>query len=120
MNDVQLIIIVVAFSALIVAEIVSHYLDRKQLTGALADTNQALLIRVDRGLAPYGKQLKPIHDAAMLIESLIDEPTDVLATLLPDDLRLRLVAKLDQVELVTDGIAPEVAENTPVAGTSRE
>lgn len=107
--------LLIAFVGLSIAQLVLYVLDKRGLVAVIGKAVDGIMPTLDQALVPYGPRLTKVYDAATVIESLIDEDTDVLSKMLPAALRKQLIAKLDQVEALTDG-KPEaipLAERTP-------
>ena len=103
MSSNEFYALLVVFSGLSIAQLVLYVLDKRGLVQLAEKAIEGVLPTLDKALVPYGPRLSRVYDAATLIESLIDEDTDVLSKVLPAGLRQQLIAKLDQVEALTDG-----------------
>ena len=104
-------LIAVLFALLSTMQLAALVLGFRRFGDVLGAAARPVMATLDTALAPLGEQLKPIHSAAEVLESLIDAPTDLLYTVLPAALRETLLAKLREIEALTDGKAIPVAED---------
>ncbi len=73
--------------------------------------------RFDDFLSQYGAPLKPVNELVTATATLIDDPNDFLAQLLPDAIEAGVRKALDELKLLTDGrAARQAAPLQPVTG----
>lgn len=73
-----------------------------------------LIQRADVALVPYGAQLRPVNDLAGAVTTLVDQDTDALVQVLPDEVIAALRVLLGHVGKLTNGVADAAAgEDTP-------
>lgn len=122
MSDMQLIVGVLGFVAVALAGVVAYAQRTRQseiaqLAALFGPVLDALVRQADTILAPYGAQLRPLHEAAQLAESLVDEPGDAIIQALerwlhadPDAAVAALKPFFASIRALTDGEAAPLAE----------
>jgi hypothetical protein len=111
-ETINLIAVIVLGLVAIVALIALSYGKRKgddTLVAALGPYQafaEMLAGRLDTVLAQYGDLLKPVYDLSSAAETLIDEPTDFVRKLLPDDVTAIAQEVLKYMKTLSDGQPP--------------
>lgn len=119
MSNEQLIIVVLgALAALALGVIAYISQQRKGDVAALAEllkpVLEALAVRADVALAPYGAALRPAHALVEAAGTLIDEPTDYAVQHLPP----AVIAAAREIAAWADKLTDGVPEESVPAGAS--
>ncbi len=89
-----------------------------ELVGLISPLVDALRTQADIKLAPYGAPLKPLHDVATAVGSLVDEPDDWLVRQMKSEAAVAAIQEIVRGVLqLTDGMPPQ--ESVPL-GEPRE
>lgn len=110
MSEYQVLGIITALALGVVAYAVrSSNQNAQQLAALLGPLVESIKLYADKGLAPFGVQLAPLHEQLVEIETLIDDDDDYLVRLLK---RPKIIAALREIldagQELTDGVPPPV------------
>ncbi len=105
MDNQTLVVIVLGVLGVAALGVFAYYGKKLAEIAALLEPLIRVVVQAaDVKLAPYGAALKPVHEAAEALGTLIDQPDDTLVRNLPEDVIAAARVILRYAEQLTDGV----------------